>query len=287
MLDANLEPQPIGIPGELCIGGAGVARGYLNRPELTARAIRPGPVSRRAWRAHVPHRRSRPLAGGRHDRVHRAQRPPAQDPRLPDRARARSRPCSSATRAFAPPPSPTGEDDSGTPRLVAYLVPTDQGDPAAPDELRAFAAEQLPAYMIPSAWVPLAELPSTPNGKATWMPCPIRTSTARRRPASSCAARTRARSELVEIWREILDVERDRHQPTTSSRSAATRCLPSASSRRSRTVRCAFAARGAVPKRNDRRDGEDGRRANADRRVRKHGHPWSRCNRAANAPRSS
>ena len=86
ILDQNLEPQPIGIPGELCIGGVAVARGYLNRPELTAERFIPDPFSRRAGRAAVPNRRQGAMARRWHDRLPRPDRPPDQDPRLPHRA---------------------------------------------------------------------------------------------------------------------------------------------------------------------------------------------------------
>ena len=84
LLDSNLELVPIGIPGELCIGGAGVALGYLNRPDYG------GALRRRSLRAgHPPlsHRRSGALASRRQRRVPRPLRPSAQDPRLPHRAR--------------------------------------------------------------------------------------------------------------------------------------------------------------------------------------------------------
>ena len=86
VLDSELEPQPIGIPGELCVGGVAVARGYLNRPELTAERFVPDPFSDEPGALLY---RTGDLARwlpGRDDRLPRPHRPPDQDPRLPDRA---------------------------------------------------------------------------------------------------------------------------------------------------------------------------------------------------------
>ncbi len=85
ILDAYGEPVPVGVSGELYIGGAGVARGYLNRPELTAEKFLADPFSG-SRSADVPDRRSGPLAARWQHRVSGAQRLPGEDPRLPHRA---------------------------------------------------------------------------------------------------------------------------------------------------------------------------------------------------------
>ena len=206
VLDANLEPQPIGIRGELCIGGAGVARGYLNRDELTAERFVPDPLSEEPGaRIYRTGDLARWLEDGTIEFIGRSDRQlkirgfriePGEIEAVLER-HLRVRAAAVTDR----------EDESGAPRLVAYLVPAEECEPPAPDELRAFVAEHLPAYMIPSAWVLLEALPTTPNGKADLDALPDPQFDRASQAGEFVPARTENERKLVAIWRQILDVE--------------------------------------------------------------------------------
>lgn len=206
VLDANLEPQPIGIPGELCIGGEGVSLGYLNRPELTAERFASDPFSKEPGaRMYRTGDLARWLADGTIEFIGRSDRQlkirgfriePGEIESVLERH--------PSVRAAA---VTDREDESGAPRLVAYLVASDPAGPPTPDHLRAFAADQLPAYMIPTAWVVLDALPSTPNGKVDLNALPDPKFDRASQSGELVAARTDSERELVTIWRELLEVE--------------------------------------------------------------------------------
>ncbi len=162
VLDAAGQPAPVGVTGELWIGGDGVARGYRGDPELTALRFGedPGRPGVRRYRSGDMVRRR---ADGALEFVGRADRQlkvrgvrvePAEIERvLREHAGV-------ADVAVAP------YEDRGRERaLAAYLVPATPGADPSAAELRAFAAERLPAAMVPGSWVPLAALPLDPNGK--------------------------------------------------------------------------------------------------------------------------
>ncbi len=158
------QPVPMGLPGELYIGGAGVARGYWNRPGADRRAVRPRPVRRRARGAAVPDGRPGAVAARRAAGVPRPGRRPGQGPRVPGRAgrgrggaAAPSRPCarrrSSRTR---------------TRRASAGWMPTSvvgDGAEITPAALRRFLRERLPRHMVPATFTLLDALPLTVSGK--------------------------------------------------------------------------------------------------------------------------
>jgi amino acid adenylation domain-containing protein len=164
LLDQAGRPVPLGLPGELCLGGAGVADGYLGRPDLTEQRFVPDPFmpGRRMYRTgdlarFLPDGRLAFL--GRLDgqvkiRGHRVEPGEIE-------ARLLEHPSVAAAAVLA---RLTGDSADGEPELVGYVVPVD-GDGPDPAALRAHLAATLPAAMVPGAWVLLDRLPLTPNGK--------------------------------------------------------------------------------------------------------------------------
>ncbi len=205
ILDQNLEPQPIGIPGELCVGGVAVARGYLNRPELTAERFIPDPFSREPGALlYRTGDQARWLADGAIDFLGRTDRqikirgfriePGEIEAVLEQHPRVRS-------AAVIDRPDPRGET-----RLVGYFEPLGE----APDlgELRALLGERVPNYMIPSAFAAVDELPYTPNGKVDRDALPDPEWAQHTRAAEEfIAPRTDTERRLVEIWSSVLSVD--------------------------------------------------------------------------------
>ena len=207
ILDENLQPVPVGIPGELYIGGAGLARGYLNRPELTAERFIPHPFSdKEGERIYKTGDLVRYLADrnieflGRTDeqvkiRGYRIELGEIESLLI-------QHPAVKETAAVA-------EDDlSGNKRLVAYVVPN-QNQTLNPVEIRNFLKQKLPNYMIPNAFVAMDFLPLTPNGKIDRLrlrsPANLTSNSIDK---SFIAPRTPTESTLAKIWVKILNAER-------------------------------------------------------------------------------
>src|SRR6266540_1075599 len=204
VLDRRGQPAPIGVPGELYIGGAGVARGYLARPELTAERFVPDPFgSEPGARLYRTGDRARWRADGQLDYLGRndhqvklrgfrielgeIEHVLGQHPGV--------REAVATTRVEA-------VDDV---RLVAYVVPGD-GAGAEVEDLRTFLKDRLPDYMVPNIIVPLEAVPRTPNGKVdrSALPDPLGRSGAT--PASA-PPRTASERLLAGIWQSVLRVE--------------------------------------------------------------------------------
>ena len=204
ILDSNLQPVPVGIPGELHIGGAGLARGYLNRPELTQEKFIPNPFSNYPdSRLYKTGDLARYLPDGNIEYLGRIDNQVkirgfrielgeietvlTQNPQVQ----------SSVIIAC--------EDTPGNKRLVAYIVPQKDATPT-PNELRQFLKEKLPEYMIPSAFVILESLPLTPNGKIDRRALP-EPEQSYERTDKFILPRNPIEEILVTIWSEVLKVK--------------------------------------------------------------------------------
>jgi amino acid adenylation domain-containing protein len=204
VLDRSWNPVPIGVPGELCVGGAGVGRGYLKRPELTAERFIPNPFDsgggKRLYRSGdlVRYLANRDLEYvGRIDaqvkirgfriELGEIETTLSQHPAVRD-----------VTVIL-------DGDEPPEKRLVAYLVST---QPPTVSELNAFLRSKLPEYMVPASFVFLDALPLTPNGKLDRrnLPAPDRSRPEQESPF--IAPRTVVENLLANIWAELLKVER-------------------------------------------------------------------------------
>jgi amino acid adenylation domain-containing protein len=204
LLDGHGEPVPIGVGGEIYIGGVGVGRGYLNRPELTAQRFLPDPFSKANGRLYRTGDRARYLPDGNLEFLGRLDdqvkiRGFRIEPGEIESALRRH----PAVEEAVVTARPYGTEDH---RLVAYLVGKGKEMPGVA-ELRGFLGRTLPEPMLPSAFVVLAALPSTPSGKldrdALPAPDPGRPALER----ESVAARNALEVQLIRIWKSVLGLE--------------------------------------------------------------------------------
>ncbi|MGH3815484.1 MAG: amino acid adenylation domain-containing protein, partial [Pseudonocardiaceae bacterium] len=203
VLDAGLRPVPIGVPGELYISG-GLARGYLNRPGLTAERFVANPFGAPGSRLYRTGDVVRWTADGLIDYLGRAD---AQVKIRGFRIELGEVEAAVARHAdVAEAVAVVREEDSGHKRLVAYLVPA-PGATASPVALRGFVAQVLPDYMVPAAFVVLDQLPLNPNGKLDRRALPAPDLGSALAPGY-VEPRTDAERTLVEIWAEVLGVQR-------------------------------------------------------------------------------
>ncbi|XYI03830.1 non-ribosomal peptide synthase/polyketide synthase [Sorangium sp. So ce1128] len=206
VLGPHLEPVPAGVPGELYIGGAGVARGYLNRPDLTeqvfvADPFSPEPGAPRMYRTGDIVRwlptGELEFLGRRDEQVKiRGFRVELGEIEAALRAHPSVREAIALVR----------EDAPGDRRLVGYVVPqAEREEPEAwASELRRHLKERLPEPMVPSALVPLAALPLTPNSKLDRRALPAPEARHAAAEGDRIAPRNRVEAELAALWEELL-----------------------------------------------------------------------------------
>ena len=204
LVDAWLEPVPVGVSGEILVGGSGLALGYLGRPELTAERFLPNPFGSAGSRLYRSGDLARRLADGEIEYLGRI------DHQVKVRGfRIELGEIESILREVAGVQETAvtlREDVAGAPRLVAYVVPAGEARPSA-GELRAFLRERLPEAMVPSAFVSLAALPLSPSGKLDRRALPAPGSDRPELGTSYLAPRTEAEKTVAAIWREALRVE--------------------------------------------------------------------------------
>jgi amino acid adenylation domain-containing protein len=202
VLDDALNPVPVGVPGELHIGGAGLARGYLNRPELTREKFVANPFH--------PHTRlyktgdlARYRADGEIEFLGRIDHQiKLRGYRIePGEIEA----CLAQHAKITEAAVTAREDRPGDRRLVAYVVPRDAESPPSMSELRQTLKTRLPDYMLPSSFVVIDKLPLTPNGKLDRkaLPAPDRLDAG----ASQVAPRTPLEAQLAAIFATVLQIK--------------------------------------------------------------------------------
>ncbi len=202
VLDGELGPVPMGVAGELYLGGEGQARGYFGRPELTAERFVPSPYGE-GERLYRTGDRVRWLEGGELEYLGRIdQQVKLRGFRIElGEVEAVLRQHEGVREAVVV----VREDGAEGRRLVGYVVPEGQAPEAA--GLKQHARERLPEYMVPSALVVLESLPLTPNGKVDRKALPAPEGARSSLERSFVAPRDALELQLVRIWEELLGIQ--------------------------------------------------------------------------------
>lgn len=206
ILDKHLQPVPVGMPGELHIGGEGVTRGYWNRPELTAERFIADPFSKdQNARLYKTGDLARYRPDGNLEYLNR----------LDNQVKVRGfrielgeiETALGEVEATKQAVVIAREISPGDTRLIAYIVPV-AGKTVTPTELRAHLRTKLPEYMIPQHFVELDKLPLTPAGKIDrkGLPSPFRIEGGAE--VEYVAPRNETEQLLASIWQGVLRVER-------------------------------------------------------------------------------
>jgi amino acid adenylation domain-containing protein len=206
IVDRHMQPCPIGVPGEIYIGGDCLARGYINRPELTAERFVPDPFSNAPGaRLYKTGDLGRYLADGNIEFIGR------RDHQVKLRGYRIELGEIEAVLALHPGVQEcvavVREDAPEQKQLVAYVV-LPAGTKLNMTDVRRFLRERLPDYMVPTAFVTLAALPLTSNGKVNRAALPAPTAAASADGEEQTETITPIEQALIEIWREVIGVEK-------------------------------------------------------------------------------
>jgi amino acid adenylation domain-containing protein len=211
ILDSHLQPVPIGITGELYIGGAGLAKGYWQKPELTAEKFIPHPFNADPTaRIYQTGDLARYLPNGDIECLGRIDFQVKLRGFRIELGEIETLLCQYPGIGQAV--AIVREDRTADRRLVAYLI-LDPATATKPDpvsiasQLREFLAHKLPSYMVPAAFVWLERFPLTPNGKInrTGLPAPVYT---RQIASTFVASQDELEQELTKMWTQVLGIDR-------------------------------------------------------------------------------
>lgn len=207
LLDKNLNPVPVGVPGELYIGGTGLARGYNGRPALTAEKFIPHPFSSvpgaRLYRTgdvacYRTNARIEFLGRVDHQVKVRGFRIELAEIETALRRETAVQDVVVLAR----------DDAMGNKRLVAYIIPADPHAKPTANDLRHALQAELPDYMIPSLFLTLESFPLTPNGKINRRALPTPTRSLFESETAFVKPETELEQKIAEIWQNVLQVDR-------------------------------------------------------------------------------
>jgi amino acid adenylation domain-containing protein len=216
ILDSHLQPVPIGVPGELHIGGMGLARGYLNRPELTQEKFIPNPFEKDEVIPPTPLNKG----GNEPSKLYKTGDLARYLPdgkieylgRIDNQVKLRGfrielgeiESLLNQNEAVLSSCVIVREDNLGDKRLVAYVVPQPEINLTI-NEIRQFLRAKLPDYMVPTAFVLLDTFPLTPNGKIDRRALPVPDL---QRQGEYIASRNPIEEKMAQIWGEVLKLKR-------------------------------------------------------------------------------